>query len=295
MSNELTITDYVKQPSIMKNIEDVLKDRTPQFITSVISLVKANPALAAADKKSLMNACLTAAALDLPINQNLGFAYIIPYKGEAQFQMGYKGFIQLALRSKRFHRINVTEVKEGEFVEEDRRTGEIKFDWMPDSPERDAKKTIGFLAYFKLHDGFEKDLYMSAEELKKHGVRFSQTFKRGFGLWKDDFDAMAKKTVLKLLLSRFAPMTTEMAKAQESDQAVISGDGQIEYPDNDPVDPTGVAKEKEIARIKKHIEDAKTVEELVECVDAVQQSDDSELQELYDVKFQKLEDASAAS
>lgn len=296
MSQELTISEYINQPSIIQNIQDTLKDRSDQFVTSLISLVKTDAKLANADRKSLLSACLVAASMDLPINQNLGFAFIIPYfDGKtkttlAQFQMGYKGFVQLALRSNKFHRINVTDVKEGELLGEDKRTGELKFNWLPDGPERDGKKTVGFLAYFKLLNGFEKDLFMTTEELKKHGVRFSQTFKRGFGLWKDDFDAMAKKTVLKLLLSRFAPMTTQMAKAQEADQAVVNLDGQVDYPDNEPVDPTELSREKEVARIKKHIEDSKSVKELTECVEAVQQSDDAELQQMYDVKFQQLED-----
>ena len=296
MSQELTISEYINQPSIIQNIQDTLKDRSDQFVTSLISLVKTDAKLANADRKSLLSACLVAASMDLPINQNLGFAFIIPYfDGKtkttlAQFQMGYKGFVQLALRSNTFHRINVTDVKEGELLGEDKRTGELKFNWLPDGPERDGKKTVGFLAYFKLLNGFEKDLFMTTEELKKHGVRFSQTFKRGFGLWKDDFDAMAKKTVLKLLLSRFAPMTTQMAKAQEADQAVVNLDGQVDYPDNEPVDPTELSREKEVARIKKHIEDSKSVKELTECVEAVQQSDDAELQQMYDVKFQQLED-----
>ena len=148
MNKDLTITQYVNQDSVANNIQQVLKDRTPQFITSIVSLVNSNEKLKACDKKSVLGACLVAASLDLPINQNLGFAFIIPYKDQAQFQMGYKGYIQLAMRSGQFKTINVTDVKEGEIKGNNRLSGEIEFEWIAES-EREKVKTVGFVAYIK--------------------------------------------------------------------------------------------------------------------------------------------------
>ena len=215
-----------------------------------------------AEPKSILLACLTAASLDLPINQSLGFAYIIPYKnnktGEmvAQFQMGYKGFIQLAQRSGQFKTINVSEVREGELTAQNNLTGESEFVWT--HIDRDKLPVIGYVAYMRLINGFEKSLYMTVEELKKHGLKYSKTFKLGFGLWKDEFDTMAKKTAIKLLLARYAPMTTDMQTAQLADQAVV-GEG---YVDNQLPDHNEVSQAKEDARVLEHIEMAKTLAEL---------------------------------
>ncbi len=284
MAQELSIIQYINNDTVKKNIEAVLGERTPQFITSVVSLVNSSEALKAADKKSVMGACLTAAALNLPINQNLGFAFIIPYKNNkegitvAQFQMGYKGFIQLAMRSGQFKTINVSDVKKGELKGINRLSGEIDFAWLPDL-DREKAETIGFVAYIRLTNGFEKSLYMTAEELKQHGIKFSQSMKRGYGLWKDDFDAMAKKTVIKLLLSKYAPMDSDMAKAQEADQAIIKDS--YRYVDNLPESSETIANGKEKARILKFIEEAKTDKELEECYPAVQDANDEEIKKAF--------------
>lgn len=288
VNTDLTISQYINSTNVIKSIKTVLKDRTAQFTTSVISLASSNEKLKDCDKKSLLGACLTAASLNLPINQNLGFAYIIPYTDRksgmtiAQFQMGYKGFIQLAQRSGQFKTINVSDVKEGEIKGINRLTGEIEFSWTEEN--RESLKTIGFVGYLKLTNGFEKSLYMTNEELKKHGVRFSQTMRKGYGLWVDDFDAMAKKTVIKLLLSKYAPLTTEMAKAQEVDQAVIEED-QIKYLDNKIETPDEISEEKERQRLIKYIKDCKTLEELEMCKDSLQ---DNEVFELYIEKEKEL-------
>ncbi len=291
MSN-LSITQYVNNDIILKNIQDVLKDRTPQFITSVVSLVNSSDALKEADKKSVLGACLTAASLNLPINQNLGYAYIIPYKDNkkgvtvAQFQMGYKGYIQLAMRSGQFQTLNVTDVREGELKEVDRLSGEMKFEWATE--KRDSLPVVGYVGYFRLINGFEKKLYMTSEELKKHGVRFSSSYKRGYGLWKDDFDAMAKKTVIKLLLSKYAPMNTEMTQAQEADQALVTDNG-YEYIDNQKLTPEEEADIKEKERIKKFITEAKTLKNLEACNTAVYDSTDQELIDMYEARVKELE------
>lgn len=176
--------------------------------------------------------------MNLPINPNLGFAYIIPYKNnksggyEAQFQMGYKGFIQLAQRSGQFKRINATDVREGELLGVNRLSGELNIEWVEDEKERNAKPVVGYIGYFKLLNGFEKELYMTVEELQSHGKKYSQSFKRGYGLWADEFDTMAKKTVLKLLISKYGALTTNLQEAILADQSAVGEDG-YNYIDND--------------------------------------------------------------
>jgi recombination protein RecT len=294
---EMTITAYMNNEAVRRSIEQVLGDRTNQFVTSVASLVTSNSSLTECDKKTLMSACLTAAALNLPINQNLGFAYIIAYNNrkktngsytwvkEAQFQMGYKGFIQLAMRSNQYKLINVSEVRDGEIKKFDRLTGEIKFKWIDDKTEREKAKVIGYVAYLKLKNGFSKTLYMTNEELEKHGTRYSKMMQSGKGLWKDDFDAMAKKTVIKLLISKWGIMTTELETAQIADQAIINDDG-YDYPDNKQLTAQEQAEEKERNRIIAFIESVKTVDELRQCDEAI--VNDEGLRKLYAEKEQSL-------
>jgi recombination protein RecT len=198
--------------------------------------------------ESVVSAALIAASMDLPINQNLGFAYLIPYKNKdgevCQFQMGYKGFIQLAQRSGFYKTINASEVKEGEIVGFNRLSGEIEFNWIENEAEREKAKAVGYVAYFRLLNGFEKSLYMTVDELNAHAKKYSKNFaKYNSGLWADDFDSMAKKTVLKLLISKFGPLNTQLQKAIAEDQTV---DG--EYEDNPTRKPElSEAQEAEIA------------------------------------------------
>jgi len=170
---------------------------------------------------------MMAAALDLPINPNLGFAYIIPYGNQAQFQVSYRGLIQLCLRSGQFKTISVTPVYEGQLIENNPLTG-YKFDFNV----KISDKVIGYCSYFSLINGFEKSLYMTVDEITAHGKKYSKTF--GSGVWKTDYNAMAQKTCLKLLLSKYAPMSIEMQKAIIADQAVIKNveDMEVEYVDN---------------------------------------------------------------
>ena len=231
-TNKLTLTQYVKQDAVTTRLNELLGKRAPQFVTSLVSAANANTLLANCAPETVLTAALTAASMDLPINQNLGFAYLIPYKNKTgevcQFQMGYKGFIQLAQRSGYYKTINATDVREGEIAKNDRLSGEIEFNWIENETERAKAKVIGYVAYFKLLSGFEKTFYMSAEELKSHATKYSKNFaKYNSGLWADNFDAMAKKTVLKLLISKFGPLNTQLEDAIQKDQTV---DG--EYVDN---------------------------------------------------------------
>lgn len=226
MSQAITIQKLIHDQGFIKKAEDTLGEGTQQFLSSVLSLVNSDVKLAKCDPIKLYNCCLMAAAIKLPFNQNLGQAYIIAYKGEPQLQIGWKGFVQLAQRSGQFKTLGVNAVYENEINGIDPMTGEIIFDFKL----KKSGEIVGYMAYFELLNGFKKNLYMTNDDLKKHGIKYSQTFKKGFGVWVDNFDAMAKKTVLKLLLNKFAPLSIDMAKAIEIDQADAEGD----YADNKP-------------------------------------------------------------
>jgi recombination protein RecT len=226
--NKLTIAKMVHDKGFIEKAQETLGDGAQQFLSSVLTITNSNKALQDLDPIKLYNTCLMAAALKLPFNHNLGQAYVIAYKGEPQLQIGWKGFVQLAQRSGQFKTIGVTPVYENEIKGIDPMTSEIQFDFQMDK----KGKVVGFMAYFRLLNGFEKNLYMTIKELEKHAGRYSQTFKAGKGVWIDNFEAMASKTVIKLLLSKFAPLSinSDLAKAIEIDQADADGD----YSDNKP-------------------------------------------------------------
>jgi recombination protein RecT len=231
-TNKNPVQSFIKNPSIQKTIEDRLKGRAGQFTTSLLSVINNNSLLAECKPETVLQAAMTAASMDLPLNQNLGFAYMIPYKNkgvyEAQFQMGWKGFVQLAQRSGLYKTIAATPVFEGQLLTNDPLRG-ITFDWTV-VPKAGAKP-IGYAAYFELLNGFEKTMYMTLAEVTAHAKQYSQSYKSGFGPWKDNFEAMAEKTVLKLLLSKFGPLSTELQQAIVSDQGIGGAEGN--YPDND--------------------------------------------------------------
>ena len=241
MSNQttaVTLKSMLGNDNVKARFQEILGKKAPGFISSILSVANSNTLLQKADPKTVMNAAVIAATLDLPINPSLGFAYIVPFGGQAQFQLGYKGFVQLAMRSGQYKTINVREVYEGEIVSENKFTGEYEFG------EKTSNNVVGYMAYFKLVNGFEKFLYMSKDELEAHGKKYSQTYKRGSGLWATDFDSMAKKTCLKQLLSKYGILSIEMQRAQTFDQAVVKNDlieediddANIEYVDNNPAE-----------------------------------------------------------
>lgn len=213
-NNQLTIKGFFYRDDVKAKFNELMGQRSAQFITSVLSVVNNNSYLKNASPESVFSAALMAATLDLPVNPNLGFAYIIPYGQQAQFQVGYKGLIQLALRSGQFKTISVSPVYEGQIKQQNPLTG-YEFDWS----NKLSDKVVGYAAYFSLINGFEKTLYMTTDEISAHGKRFSKTF--GNGVWKTDYDAMAQKTCLKLLLSKYAPLSIEMQKAVIADQSII--------------------------------------------------------------------------
>lgn len=220
----------LQSSSIKKRFNEVLKKKSAGFISSIVSAVKGNDKLALCEPGSVVSSAFIAASLDLPINPNLGFAYIIPYGGKAQFQMGWKGFVQLAMRTGQYKTINASLVYQGEIKSIDRVTGDIIFDY--DAKESD--KVIGYVAYFKLLNGFEKKYYMSKEDMEKHGKKYSKSYTSTSGQWHLNFDVMGLKTVLKLLLSKYGILSIQMQTAIEGDQMVEG-----EYDDNPIQEPTG--------------------------------------------------------
>ena len=222
----VTIQSLVSQESVKARFEELLGKKAPGFISSLLSVVNNNKLLAKANPKTVIAAGAMAASLDLPINQNLGFANIIPYGNEAQFQMGYKGYIQLAMRTGQYQTINAAEVYEGEIVKQNRFTGEYEFG------EKTSDKIVGYIAYFKLVNGFEKYLYMSIEEMQAHAKKFSKNYKGGTDKWGiTDFHSMAIKTVLKRLISKYGILSIEM-QGQQMVDAITNDGGKITMHDD---------------------------------------------------------------
>lgn len=232
-----TVSALLSNEKTKHRLDEILGKRSSTFATSVLQIVNSNSSLQKCDPQSILNAALVATTLDLPINNQLGLAYIVPYGNQATIQLGYRAYIQLAQRSGQFKTINVTEVKEGEVLNNDRLTGEMTFEWNT-TANRAKLPTIGFVAFFELLNGYKHTLYMTKEDVDIHAKKYSQTFKKfGTGLWKDEYESMGKKTVLKLLLSKYAPLSVEMQRAVVSDQGVVKDfDGQetidVDYVDN---------------------------------------------------------------
>lgn len=230
MSNEsiATLPNLLASENIKKKFRDVLGDNAAGFMSSILSAVNSNSKLKQSEPMSVISAAAVAAALDLPINPSLAFAHIVPYKGVAQFQMGWKGYVQLAQRTGLYLAINVSKVCEGELVDENPFTGEITLS----HTKKVSDKVIGYVAYFKLLNGFEKYLYMTKEQCESHGKKYCNSYKEAWSWWQKDFDVMAMKTVIKALLSKWGPLSTKMQMALQSDQSLVKEDGTYEYIDN---------------------------------------------------------------
>ena len=261
MGTQLTTKDLFGQKTIQERFEAILGKKAQGFISSVLQVINNNKLLSKADPKTVLNAAATAASLDLPINQNLGFAWIVPYKGQAQFQMGWKGFVQLALRTGQYQRINVTEVYENQYKSFNRLTEDL----LADFDKTGEGKIVGYASYFRLNNGMEKTTYWSTEEIISHAKKYSKAYGTSHSPWsdKDQFHAMAKKTVLKNSISKWGIMSIEMQTAHVSDQSVQEKEGLFKHVDNDnTIDVEAVSVEEEDARILQFIENSKTSKEL---------------------------------
>lgn len=264
MSSSLSVQNFIKDENIQKRISDLLDKRAGQFTTSLLTTINTNTTLAQCRPETVLNAALTAASMNLPINPSLGQAAIVPYKNhgvyEAQFQIQWKGFIQLAQRSGLYKTIGVTEVYEGQLIEEDPLLGYV-FDWK----KRKSDTVVGYAAFFRLLNGFEKTAYMTHEEVEAHAKRFSTAYqydlreKKQKSQWSIDFDSMGKKTVIKRLIDQWGPKSTELETAIISDQSVIKDTGRV-YVDNLSED------EQEEQKAIDAISNAKDGDELTEIV-----------------------------
>lgn len=258
-NNQLSVVSQVKsmlaRDDVKTRFADILGKKAPQFTASLVNVVAASPQLSSSDPNSIMAAAFVAASFDLPIDGNLGFSAIVPYnknmKGAngkwvkvslAQFQMMYKGYIQLAIRTGEYEKMNCSEVYEDELVSYNPITGDCRF--VEDfgaccqRNKGEVDKIIGYYAWFKLRSGFTKELYMSKSEIDNHARKYSQSYRydlndnKQSSRWSTDFDAMAKKTVIKLLLSKWGILSVEMQRAIQDDQKVYDGNGDESYGDN---------------------------------------------------------------
>ena len=234
---QATLKSMINDERTKNKFKEMLGNKAAGFLTSLMNTTNGNAQLQQADPNSILKAGAIAATLDLPIDPNLGFAYIVPYnnkgKNEAQFQMGYKGFVQLAIRTGQYKRLNVTELYEGQFESYDPITDELKYNL----DNRLSDEITHYVAYFQTINGFEKYNVMSKEEIETHAKKFSKTYSYKGSSWQTNFNTMAKKTVLKLLLSKFGILSIEMQTAQKADQAVIrefdNNNIEVEYVDNE--------------------------------------------------------------
>lgn len=247
----------LNEDNVKKRFQDVLGKKAPQFMASIVNVVSASAQLKTCDANSIMAAAFVAASFDLPIDSNLGFAALVPYnksfkdkdgkwqkKKLAQFQMMYKGFIQLAIRTGQYEKMNCSEVYEDEILSYNPITGECEFvtDFTQTHQRENGEidKIVGYYGWFRLVSGFTKELYMSKNECLNHAKKYSQSFRYDLNdnkqdsKWSTDFDAMAKKTVIKLLLSKWGILSVEMQRAITDDQKTFDEDGNGDYGDNQP-------------------------------------------------------------
>lgn len=240
--NGLTFATYITSPSIQKGIEETIgKNNLTKFVSSIMSAVQTTPQLKKCTNTSILSGALLGESLNLPPSPQLGYYYLVPYKNkgtdEAQFQIGWKGLVQLAIRSGQYRRIVVNSVKEGEIIQNPI-TEEFEINPITDPSKRESAKTVGYYAMFELMNGFKKELYWTLPKMEAHAKKYSSGYrsdiknKTSYTNWTSDFDNMAKKTMIRQLLSKWGIMSIEMQKAFEADQSVVREDGSYDYVDN---------------------------------------------------------------
>ena len=258
------LSNFLNGDAVKNKFKEIMGDRASTFVSSALTVINQNKSLQNATKESVYNTLLIAASLNLPINSNLGFAYIVPYNESfkddrgnwkkrqvAQFQMGYKGFKQLAIRSGQYKSLSAKPVYEGQYAADDSFLG-FHFEW----DKKVSNTVIGYASHFELLSGYSSTFYMTIEDCKKHGKRYSKTFDKG--VWNDDFEKMALKTVSKLHLnSGEAPLSVEMQKAIRADQSVIrdAEKEDYQYIDNEETETSAtlIAENAEEERLIKFI------------------------------------------
>lgn len=226
-NNLPAVRNIIQSDAVQNSIKARLGEKAGTFTTSLLDVIGEDLSLAKCDPKLVVKQALKAAALDLPINKNLGFAYVIAYKNkgvyEPSFQMGWKGYLQLAIRTGQYKHLNAGAIYEGEIMIIDRIKGTLAI-----GGNKTSEKAIGYFCYMELINGFEKAIAWTREKVVAHAERFSKSYKKDFSPWKTDFDAMAFKTMVLQLIPKYGPLTIEMSTAMTSDRADFKGfDNQV--------------------------------------------------------------------
>ena len=240
-NQRLGITAYLTQDAVKNQINNVIGGKDGQrFISAIVSAVNNNPTLQECTNQSILSGALLGESLKLSPSPQLGQYYLVPFndknKGKvAQFQLGYKGYIQLAIRSGQYKKLNVLAIKEGELIRFDPLNEEIEVKLIDDEEAREQAETIGYYAMFEYVNGFKKAIYWSKKKMEAHAIKYSKGYqaKKGYTFWEKDFDGMAYKTMLRQLISKWGIMSIEMASAMDADMAVINEDGTKNYVEND--------------------------------------------------------------
>lgn len=241
-NNKTSLTAYLTQDAVKNQVNNVVGGKNgTRFISSIVSAVQATPALQECTNSSILSAALLGESLNLSPSPQLGQFYLVPYdnrsKGakEAQFQIGYKGYIQLAIRSGQYKKLNVIAIKQGELVRFDALNEEIEVRLIEDEYTREETKTIGYYAMFEYTNGFRKAMYWSREKMEAHAKKYSPGYKKDlekgtqWTFWAKDFDGMAYKTMLRQLISKWGIMSIDLVQAIDADMAVIREDGTADY------------------------------------------------------------------
>lgn len=258
----MTFSTFMSSDAVKQKVNEMIGGKDGQsFITSIISAVSTNPNLAKCEHSTILSAAMQGASLKLSPSNQLGHYYLVPYDDNknhrvvAQFQMGYKGYIQLAMRSGQYRDLDVMDIREGEYKGKDKYTGKPVIEFIEDDDAREELPIVGYFAYFELLNGFRKSLYWSKAKMEKHAMQYSKGYasdiKKGnqYTFWSKDFNGMAFKTMLRQLLSKWAVMSIEMQTAMASDMAVINDNG-YDYVDNQSEDKvTELSTEEQYAAI----------------------------------------------
>ena len=238
--NKPTFSQFMSSPVVVNKVNSVVGGKDGQrFITAIVSAVSNNPALSDCSQSSILSAAFLGESLKLSPSPQLGQYYMVPFNTKngkvAQFQLGYKGYIQLAIRSGQYKKLNVLAIKEGELIRYDPLNEEIEVRLIDDELVRENAKTIGYYAMFEYTNGFRKTMYWSKEKMEAHALKYSKGYqaKKGYTFWEKDFDGMAYKTMLRQLISKWGIMSIDMQMAMDGDMAVINEDGTKDYVDND--------------------------------------------------------------
>lgn len=240
-NQKLGITTYLSNDAVKNQINSIVGGKNgPRFISSIVSAVNANSQLQQCTNQSILSGALLGESLNLSPSPQLGQYYLVPFndkeKGKvAQFQLGYKGYIQLAIRSGQYKKLNVLAIKEGELIRFDPLNEEIEVKLIEDEEEREQAETVGYYAMFEYTNGFKKAIYWSKKKMEAHAMKYSMGYraKKGYTFWEKDFDGMAYKTMLRQLISKWGIMSIDMQTAIDADMAVINADGTKNYVDNE--------------------------------------------------------------